>query len=54
MPLSISKALSKGERYLLTSYNVNDVTERAPCYDNGNLTLISQGDKWDFILYFAT
>ena len=33
------KAPSKGKRYLLTSYNVNDVTERAPRDENGNATL---------------
>ena len=52
--LSSSKAPSKGNRYLLTSYNVNDVTERAPRDDNGNVTLMAQGAKQDFILYFAT
>ena len=52
--LSISKAPSKGKRYLLTSYNVNDVTERAPRDDNVNVTLMTQGGKEDFILHFAT
>ena len=52
--LSNSKAPSKGKRYLLTSYNVDDVTERAPCDDNGNVTLMAQGAKQDFILHFAT
>ena len=50
--LSNSKAPSKG--YLLTSYNVNDVTERAPREDNGNVTLMAQGAKQDFIFHFAT
>ena len=40
---SNSKPLSKGKRYLLTSYNVDDVTERAPRDDNGNVTLMEQG-----------
>ena len=40
--------------YLLTSFNVNDVTERAPHDDNGNVTLIAQGAKQDFILLLAT
>ena len=48
------KAPSKGKRYLLTSYNVNDVTERAPRDENGNATLMAQGAKQDFILHFAT
>ena len=52
--LSNSNAPSKGKRYLLMSYNVNDVTERAPLDDNGNVTLMTQGAKQDFILYFAT
>ena len=50
---SNSKTPSKGKRYLLTSYNVNDVTERAPCDDNGNVTLMAQVAKEDFILHFA-
>ena len=54
MCLSNSRAISKGKRYLLTSYNVNDVTERAPCDDNGNVTLMAQGAQQDFILHFAT
>ena len=33
--LSNSKTPSKGKRYLLTSYNVDDVTECAPRDDNG-------------------
>ena len=49
-----SKAPSKGKRYLLTSYNVDDVTERAPRDDNGDVTLMSQGVKQYFILHFAT
>ena len=40
--LSNSKTPSKGKRYLLTSYNVNYVTERAPRDDNGNVTLMAQ------------
>ena len=48
------KAPSKGKRYLLTSYNVNDVTERAPRDENGNATLMAQEAKQDFILHFAT
>ena len=52
--LSNSKAPSKGMPYLLTSYNVDDVTERAPRDDNGNVTLMAQGAKQDFILHFAT
>ena len=51
--LSNSKIPSKGKSYLLTSYNVNDVTERAPRDDNGNVTLMAQGDMQDFILHFA-
>ena len=47
------KKPSKGKRYLLTSYNVNDVTERAPRDDNGNVTLMAQVAKQDFILNFA-
>ena len=52
--LSNSKAQSKGKRYLLTSYNVNDVTERAPRDDNGNATLMAQGTEQDFIFHSAT
>ena len=52
--LSNSKAPSKGKVFLLMSYNVNDVTERASCDDNCNVTLMAQGAKQDFILYFAT
>ena len=51
--LSNSNAPSKGKRYLLTSYNVNDVTERAPCDENVNVMLMAQGDRQDFILHFA-
>ena len=51
--LGSSKAPSKGKRYLLTSYNVNDVTERGPRDDNGNVTLMAQGVKQDCILHFA-
>ena len=52
--LSNSKTPSKGKRYLLTSYNVNDVTEFAPRDDNGKVTLTTQVAKQDFILHFAT
>ena len=51
---SNSKTSSKGKCYLLTSYNVNGVTERAPCDDNGNVTLMAPVAKQDFILHFAT
>ena len=47
------KAPSKVKRYLLTSYNVNDVTERAPRDENGNVTLMAQGAKQEFILQIA-
>ena len=49
--LRYSKAPSKDERCLLTSYNVYDVTERAPRDDNGNVTLMAQRAKQDFILH---
>ena len=49
--LSNSKAPSKGKRYLLTSYNVNDVTECAPRDDNDNVTLMAQGGMPDFFLH---
>ena len=52
--ISNSKAPSKVKRHFLTSYNVNDVTQRAPRDDNGNMTLMAQGAKQDFILHFAT
>ena len=52
--LGTSKVGSKGKRYLLTSYNVNDVTECAPHDDNGNVTLMAHGAKQDFIFHFAT
>ena len=52
--LSNSKAPNKGKRYLLTSYNVDDVTERAPRDGNGNVTLMAQGAKQDSTLHFAT
>ena len=48
------KVPSKGKRYLLMSYNINDVTEGAPRDDNDNVTLMAQGAKQDFILHFAT
>ena len=44
MRLSNSKAPSKGKRHLLTSYNVNDITARAPRDDIGNMTLMARGD----------
>ena len=47
---SNSKTPNKGKCYLLTSYNVNDVTKRAPHDDNGNVTLMAQVAKQDFIL----
>ena len=52
--LSNSKAPSKGKPYLMTSYNVNDMTECAPRDVNGDATLMAQGAKQDFILHFAT
>ena len=51
---SDSKTPSKVKRYLLTSYMVNDITKRAPRDDNGNVTLMAQVAKQDFILHFAT
>ena len=53
MRLSSSKAPSKAKRYLLASYNVNDVTERALCDDDDNVMLMAQGDLQDFILRLA-
>ena len=41
--LSNPKAPSKVKHHLLPSYTVNDVTKRAPCDDNGNVTLMAQG-----------
>ena len=52
--VSNSKAPCKVKRYLLTSYNVNDVTERAPRDDYGNITLMAQGAKQEFIFHFAS
>ena len=52
--LGSPKAPSKVKRYLLSSYNVNDVTERAPRDENGNVTLMAQGAKQEFILHIAT
>ena len=52
--LSTYKAPSKGKRYLLTSYNVNDVIKRASRDDYGNVTLKAQGAEQDFIFHFAT
>ena len=54
MRLGNPKALSKVKRCLLTSYNVNDVTERAPHTENGNVTLMAQGAMQEFILHIAT
>ena len=51
---SNSKVPSNGNRYLLTLYNVDDVTEHAPLDDNGHVRLMAQGAKQDFILLFAT
>ena len=47
------KAPSTVKRYLLTPYNVNDVTERAPRDENGNVTLMAQGAKQEYILHIA-
>ena len=54
--LSNSKAPSKGTRYmdLLTTYNVDTVTDRAPPDDDGNVKLMAQGAKQYFILHFST
>ena len=52
--LSNSKARGMCKRYLLTSYYVDDVTERAPRDDNGNVTLMTQGAQQDFFFHFAT
>ena len=38
----------------MTSNNINDVTESAPREDDGNVTLMAQGAKQDFILHFTT
>ena len=54
MRLGNQKAPDKVKRYLLTSYNVNDVTERTPRDENGNVTLMAQGAKQEFILHIAT
>ena len=51
MRLSSSKAPSKGKRYLLTSYNVNDVTECVPHEVKGNVTLMAKSPKQE--VYFA-
>ena len=47
--LSNPKPPSKGKRYLLTSYNVDDLTESAPRDDNGNVMLMVQETKQGFI-----
>ena len=52
--LGNQNAPGKVKRYLLTSYNVNDVTERAPRDEKGNVTLMAQGAKQEFILHIAT
>ena len=54
MRLGNPKAPSKVKRYLLTSYYVNDVTERAPRDKNSKVTLMAQGAKQEFILHIAT
>ena len=48
------KAPSKVKRYLLALYYVNEVTEHAPRNENGNVTLMAQGAKQEFILHIAT
>ena len=52
--LGNQKAPDMVKRYLLTSYNVNDVIERTPRDENGNVTLMAQGAKQEFILHIAT
>ena len=52
--LGNQKAPDKVKRYLLTSYKVNDVIERTPRDENGNVTLMAQGAKQEFILHIAT
>ena len=54
MRLGNPKAPSMVKRGLLTSYNVNDVTERPPRAENGNITLMAQGAKQEFIMHIAT
>ena len=54
MLLSNSKAPSRGKRYLLKSYNINDVTERAPCDDKGKVAIMALSAKQEFILHIAT
>ena len=41
--LSNTKAPRKSKRYLLTSYNVDDVIERAARENDGYVTLLPQG-----------
>ena len=48
--LGNQKAPNKVKRYLLTSYNVNDVTERAQRDENGNVT---NGTGSQAGIYFA-
>ena len=52
--LSNSKAPSNGKPYSLTSYDIDDVSECAPRDDNGNVPLMAQRAKQDFILHFTT
>ena len=52
--ISNSKAPRKDKRYLLTSNNVNDVTERAPRDDKGNVTLMAWEAWQEFILHIKT
>ena len=54
MLLSNSNAPIKGKRYIQTSYNVDDVIERAPRDDKGNVTLMAKSAKQEFILHIAT
>ena len=50
--LVIQRHQAKGKRYLLTSYNVNDVTVRTPGDDY--VMLMAQGTKQDLILHLVT
>ena len=52
--LNNQKAPSKGKRYLLASYNVDDITEGTPQDNNDNVTLMAKGAKQDFTLHFTT
>ena len=51
--LSNLKAPSMDTCYLLTSCNINDVTERVQLDDNGIVTLMAQEVKQDLILHFT-